>query len=631
MNNTHTLYMPTRSQHIAVAGFLTIATFAITSGIQSSPGIPAQLSDQPINVYSETEAVNGVTIHADEHNIVICPTGTDTPVATENLKATVIRFWVYKYSGKEPTIIGTFYISPGELTVHPQYRSMDTLRRIVGGERYYVMSSETLQFSCRSGLNKIAACGDGFVDEGTEQCDDGNDIPGDGCSQCTRDFCEDSDGGERFEIRGETKANAGETLAAADTCSGNLGEENMLYEYSCTRSNTIAMAQTICPHGCRDGACTAGPICGNGILERGEACDLFHEGCDWPTCTSKQGYVCANNVCKVYIPTLGGDFGGESDDAGGGSFGGDGGQGEELRQGVVLHSASITGAMFSVEYSKNFDTCVHVYTRNGFANHRSNFACLSGNHIGALVALSDFPNTTGIRRGAEIKLCHGNDTTLCSNFVVITGEESHSSSASSSEDTSGKIISVENANPDWDYSSIPTGKSRVGQFRFTAASSDALHPRRNVALETLLFTVNAKNTVISTADDVRFYNKADQTTNMRCKALYPDGSPYTATSISGLFLVLCENLQESIVNTRINPGAYETFVLELNVINPLLNSSASAQLQVSLENINLQTTAFGPGEGNSHVRWFSLGSGGSTEHLRFDIPTSVVKSTFYES
>ncbi|TSC59056.1 MAG: hypothetical protein Greene041662_670 [Candidatus Peregrinibacteria bacterium Greene0416_62] len=216
MNNTHTLYMPTRSQHIAVAGFLTIATFAITSGIQSSPGIPAQLSDQPINVYSETEAVNGVTIHADEHNIVICPTGTDTPVATENLKATVIRFWVYKYSGKEPTIIGTFYISPGELTVHPQYRSMDTLRRIVGGERYYVMSSETLQFSCRSGLNKIAACGDGFVDEGTEQCDDGNDIPGDGCSQCTRDFCEDSDGGERFEIRGETKANAGEAPVRQD-------------------------------------------------------------------------------------------------------------------------------------------------------------------------------------------------------------------------------------------------------------------------------------------------------------------------------------------------------------------------------------------------------------------------------
>lgn len=738
--------MPTRSQHVAVAGFLTIATFAITSGIQRSPGIPAQLSRQPINVYSEAEAAGGITIRANEHNIFICPQGTESRVALESLEATAARFWVYQYSRQEPAITGSFYMSPGELAVHPQYSSLDTLRRITGGERYYVMSSVTLQFACGAGLSKVAACGDGFVDAGTEQCDDGNGTPSDGCSRCTRDFCEDSDNGERFDVRGETRANAGETLTATDTCSGNPGEENMLYEYSCTASKTIATKRTVCPHGCRNGACVAGPVCGNGILEQGETCDVVHEGCNQRTCAAMNGYVCRSNVCEVYIPTIDGSTGGAT--------GGDGGQ-EGPTQGIVLHSANITGAMFGIEYSKDFENCAHVYTRDGFAGQRSNFACRTGNNVAAQIPVSDFASTAGIRVGTAIKLCDGNDSEHCSGFVqiqqggdgreadvsvemeaptsvpkdtpalyVVTvrnagpvaaegvqiqlgvpggstfrSSDSHASctiqaaavvtcrlgtlaagasitvpisvqlnlacnattnmrarmtstvtdpvlenntssvtttratcASSDAGDTSGKIVSVVNANPDADYSAIPTGLSSVGQFKFTAASGDAQHPRGKAEVGALLFTVDAQNAVIATANGrIRIFNKKDATMKETCAALYPDGSPYTATSISGKFFVVCEGLRESQVDTEIDPGESQTFVLELNVINPQLNESVPATLQVSLENINLQTTVFGARQGNSHVRWFSLGTGGSTERLRFDIPTSVVKSTLYMS
>src|SRR3989338_686945 len=97
-NNTNTIMM-NRSQKYTISGVLTLLTVATTAGISrgGSEGIPAQLTPN-INVFRESETVNGVTLEKDAHNIVICPAGTASPVADQALHQTDYRFLSYEYS-----------------------------------------------------------------------------------------------------------------------------------------------------------------------------------------------------------------------------------------------------------------------------------------------------------------------------------------------------------------------------------------------------------------------------------------------------------------------------------------------------------------------------------------------------
>ncbi|MBN1769672.1 MAG: DUF4215 domain-containing protein [Deltaproteobacteria bacterium] len=100
-------------------------------------------------------------------------------------------------------------------------------------------------------------CGDGNVDPG-EDCDDGNDIPGDGCEPdctwtCELDAdCDDADvcnGTEHCDTASHTCA-AGTPAPDGTACTQPLGDPGI----------------------CRAGSC-ASPQCGNGVVDRGEACD----------------------------------------------------------------------------------------------------------------------------------------------------------------------------------------------------------------------------------------------------------------------------------------------------------------------------------------------------------------------
>lgn len=196
--------MINRSQKYTISGILTLLTVATTAGVVTNDGssIPAQLSELPINVFGPQDTPSGINVRANEHNVVTCPAGTTSRIASQTLEKTSIRFWVYEYSGGEPAVTGVFYVSPGELAVNPHFTPIDTLREFSGGKRYYIMSEIALQFRCGEGLTKA-------------------------------------------------------------------------------------------------------PVCGNGVLEIGESCDLVHEGCDQTMCTATPGYVCENNVCRVHIPVLG--------------------------------------------------------------------------------------------------------------------------------------------------------------------------------------------------------------------------------------------------------------------------------------------------------------------------------------
>ena len=417
-NNTNTIMM-NRSQKYTISGVLTLLTVATTAGISrgGSEGIPAQLTPN-INVFRESETVNGVTLEKDAHNIVICPAGTASPVADQALHQTDYRFWAYEYSGNEPAVLGKFYISLGELLANPQYESINTLRSFTGGKRYYVMSSIPLQFRCNVGLTKPAECG-------------------------------------------------------------------------------------------------------NGRLEGDERCDVVHEGCDQITCRPNVGYVCQNNVCKVYIPVLGG----------------------------------------------------------------------------------------------------GSSSTATSQSSRITAS---SSSASSTIHAARETLTVitDGIHADADGSAVPTGVSDIAAFRFANAAGNP----QSAIIDGIILNVDMGNVVIDSRS-LKIYNNKNSTTKAPCTALYSSGENYPEDMISGSFLVWCDQLAESSVQTSVAPNAYESFVLDADITNPQLNPATSSHIQVFLKNFTAPASALGGAQ--SHIRWFD----GSPSEIRYRIlqPQESISSTLYRN
>jgi cysteine-rich repeat protein len=109
---------------------------------------------------------------------------------------------------------------------------------------------------CRSATCVVDFCGDGYV-SGTEECDDGNAVSGDGCENNCTFSCLSSDSSRNCTpadpCQGQGTCNDTTHVCAAGTP---LGDNT-----SCGGNNY-----------CKSATCTV-PACGNGIVEPGEQCD----------------------------------------------------------------------------------------------------------------------------------------------------------------------------------------------------------------------------------------------------------------------------------------------------------------------------------------------------------------------
>jgi cysteine-rich repeat protein len=127
-----------------------------------------------------------------------------------------------------------------------------------------------LAAACGGGNGDSHACGDGIVN-GSEQCDDGNVISGDGCSS---------------SCQTETPSTCGDGVLDVAT-------------EGCDDGNTVDGDG--CDSHCR---VEAGATCGNGTIETGETCDdgnhASADGCS-ATCQVESGYTCTGtpSVCTM--------------------------------------------------------------------------------------------------------------------------------------------------------------------------------------------------------------------------------------------------------------------------------------------------------------------------------------------
>ncbi len=190
---------------------------------------------------------------------------------------------------------------------------------------------------------ELPGCGDGNIDRKLgEVCDDGNSVPGDGCSGiCTVEpnFVCPATGGECFSsiVCGDGVLSGGEVCddgndSENDGCSGDC--LSIEPNYDCSSAGQACVNLVVCgdgivtgdescddkgaPGGCKDDCsaiepgyiclrpgkpCIIEPRCGDGVLNLGEQCDDGNEvdgdGCDTAPDTAKPCSANANYSCVM--------------------------------------------------------------------------------------------------------------------------------------------------------------------------------------------------------------------------------------------------------------------------------------------------------------------------------------------
>lgn len=199
-----------------------------------------------------------------------------------------------------------------------------------------------------------------------------------------------------------------------------------------------------------------------------------------------------------------------------------------------------------------------------------------------------------------------------------------------------KIAAITNANPDANGTSVPTGISAIGQFKYTAAAHNNSNSGLNdVVLNHIIYTLTGNNVLVD-ATAFKMYNKADQTRTHNCLLLNADGTVYSgsaATVVNGSIYVQCDDLSPSVVDTEINEGEDATFVLQADILNP---NTAGGAGQVSFLQVQIDSFAdpalngtFGALE--SHVEWIDTDFATVSPFQWIEYPETTVKSTSYNS
>ncbi|CAK9113616.1 Uncharacterized protein SCF082_LOCUS52654 [Durusdinium trenchii] len=84
---------------------------------------------------------------------------------------------------------------------------------------------------------------------------------------------------------------------------------------------------------------------------------------------------------------------------------------------VILHRVEIDGTTVTVEYSKNFATCGHLYNDSGQPVHSQNIFCTEGQNV---IVVEDISKYTSLAVGDVVRMQHGNNSAIHSDWVTVT-------------------------------------------------------------------------------------------------------------------------------------------------------------------------------------------------------------------
>lgn len=133
-------------------------------------------------------------------------------------------------------------------------------------------------------------CGNGKIDP-SEECDDGNDVPYDGCTRCLIDGFYRCDGQPSICVHKDMQlSGCGDgILQPGEECDDGNGRDGDGCSYRCEIEPGYICAG-------QPGVCHKRPPCGDGIIEAGEQCDdgnrNDYDGCN-AACQIENYYTCS--------------------------------------------------------------------------------------------------------------------------------------------------------------------------------------------------------------------------------------------------------------------------------------------------------------------------------------------------
>jgi cysteine-rich repeat protein len=176
-------------------------------------------------------------------------------------------------------------------------------------------------------------------------------------------------------------------------------DQIVILKLSCPASSSSSSSEIII----RSSASSIAAFCGDGIINNNEECDSG-------TFCSGDGFSCLTDSNCVDTSVCVFD---------------DEPPAPPPNNSLQLHSARVQGDFLQMSYSKDFETCLHIWKKqeNGFFGRFDmilNFMCTKGANKNVQIDMNTLREK--LSPGQRIKLCHGNEgLSRCTNEYTVTG------------------------------------------------------------------------------------------------------------------------------------------------------------------------------------------------------------------